>query len=118
MPLQRTDHHDYPLHAAAAVMRCPPAGLTVPVRAHGQHFADGDEEVLPIWSGRFEAPDPAKLKRSAPLGGKTLGDELGERLCSCHVDELCSCCKWCLGLSNDSWAQPPHRLVAETAMLC
>jgi hypothetical protein len=46
------------------------------VRAHGQHYADGDEEVLPIWSGRFEAPDPAKLKRSAPLGGKTLGEEL------------------------------------------
>jgi len=27
-----------------------------------------------------EAPDPSKLKRTAPLGGKTLGEELGKRL--------------------------------------
>lgn len=54
-------------------------GLVVPVRAHSQHYADGDEEVLPIWSGRFDAPDPEKLKFHSPkLGGKTLGEELGE----------------------------------------
>lgn len=47
------------------------------MRAHGQHFADGDEEVLPIWSGRFDAPDPEKIKFHSPkLGGKTLGEEL------------------------------------------
>lgn len=49
------------------------------MRAHSQHYADGDEEVLPIWSGRFDAPDPEKLKFHSPkLGGKTLGEELGE----------------------------------------
>lgn len=51
--------------------------LVVAVRAHSQHYVDGDEEVLPIWSGRFDAPDPEKLKFHSPkLGGKTLGEEL------------------------------------------
>lgn len=53
------------------------AGLTVAVRAHGPD----EDDVLPIWSGRMpEAPDPSKLKRTAPLGGKTLGEELGKRM--------------------------------------
>lgn len=46
-------------------------GLVVPVRAHEE------EDVLPIWSGRLEAPDPAKVHHTRNLGGKTLGEELG-----------------------------------------
>lgn len=49
------------------------AGMLV-VKAHEE------EEVLPIWSGRVEVPDPETLHRGPMLGGKTLGEELGERL--------------------------------------
>ena len=54
------------------------AGLCVSVRAHGPD----EDDVLPIWTGRLpDAPDPAKLPwHSAPLGGKTLGEELGKQL--------------------------------------
>jgi hypothetical protein len=54
----------------------------VAVRAHG---ADEDEP-LPIWSGRFEAPDPTKLHPTAKLGGKTLGEEL-EIMQHAYVEE-------------------------------
>lgn len=55
------------------------------VRAHG---ADEDEP-LPIWSGRFEAPDPTKLHPTAKLGGKTLGEELGEYQARLQLLEGC-----------------------------
>lgn len=56
------------------------------MRAHG---ADDDDAVLPIWSGRIPEADPEKVKfHSARLGGKTLGEELGELLCELLLCEL------------------------------
>ena len=58
----------------------PQADLAVAVRAHGADDDDDDDDaVLPIWSGRIPEADPEKVKfHSARLGGKTLGEELGE----------------------------------------
>eukprot|EP00878_Enallax_costatus_P000596 GHUV01000696.1.p1 GENE.GHUV01000696.1~~GHUV01000696.1.p1 ORF type:complete len:145 (+),score=27.10 GHUV01000696.1:449-883(+) len=38
--------------------------------------AHEEEDILPIWSGRVEVPDPEKLPQGQRLGGKTLGEEL------------------------------------------
>jgi hypothetical protein len=71
-------------------------GLAVAVRAHG---ADEDEAVLPIWSGRMPESDPEKLKwHSARLGGKTLGEELGELHKAAGASEHCLVPRLCIGM--------------------
>jgi hypothetical protein len=43
--------------------------------------AHEEDEVLPIWSGRIQQADPAKVGAKAPkLGGATLGEELSRSI--------------------------------------
>jgi hypothetical protein len=46
----------------------------VVVKAH----EEDEVEFLPIWTGRLPELDPEKVPKGHNLGGKTLGEELGE----------------------------------------